>query len=122
MSSQRIFPSADFFQPRAVDQDPIRSVVTESPDGVVVAWHLLPGQSIAAHTHPKGHDHWVILGGQGLYRVDAAGEVREIKAGDIVVAPSGAVHGVLCIGDEPLRFISVVAPAEAGYALLEQPA
>jgi oxalate decarboxylase/phosphoglucose isomerase-like protein (cupin superfamily) len=35
-----------------------------------------------------------------------------------VVAPRGCVHGVLNHGDEPLRFISVVSPASAGYERL----
>lgn len=41
-----------------------------------------------------------------------------IVAGDVVVARTGNVHGVLNTGDEPLRFISVVSPGSAGYELV----
>jgi mannose-6-phosphate isomerase-like protein (cupin superfamily) len=41
--------------------------------------------------------------------------VGAIAAGDVAIAPMGSVHGVVNIGSEPLVFISVVSPAEAGY-------
>lgn len=116
MNPTRIFPSAEFMQPS--DGDPIRSVVVETPDSVVVAWHVKPGQRIAAHVHPAGQDTWTILSGQGEYQVEASGTSRPIKAGDVAVAYTGAVHGVYNNGTEPLRFISVVSPASAGYELL----
>ena len=39
---------------------------------------------------------------------------QAIEAGD-VVATVDAVHGLQNMGSEPLSFISIVAPAEAGY-------
>ncbi|MFM2430888.1 MAG: hypothetical protein RLZZ511_2101 [Cyanobacteriota bacterium] len=109
----RIFKSADWFQPS--EGEPIRSVITESEFAVVVAWYIQPGQAIAAHIHPHGQDTWTILSGQGEYYLDAAGSQQLIQAGDVVIAPQGAIHGVFNSGAGPLTFISVVAPAEAGY-------
>jgi oxalate decarboxylase/phosphoglucose isomerase-like protein (cupin superfamily) len=40
-----------------------------------------------------------------------------IKAGDVVIAPRGAVHGVFNHGTEPLIFAAVVSPAESGFEL-----
>ncbi len=117
MNTTRIFKSADSFQP-TVEGDPIRSVVTESTDAVVVAWFLLPGQTIAAHIHPHGQDTWTILTGKGDYTIESSGTTQAIVAGDVVVAPIGAVHGVKNVGSEPLSFISVVTPADAGYKLV----
>jgi quercetin dioxygenase-like cupin family protein len=117
MSTERIFHSADHFQ--ISTGEPIRSVVTQSGEAVVVAWHVDPGQSIAAHVHPRGQDTWTILSGSGEYRLDAQGATRTLRAGDVAVAPVGCVHGVTNHGSEPLRIISVVTPADAGYALLE---
>jgi len=116
MTSERIFKSADFLQPS--DDEPIYSVVTQSADAVIVAWHLKPGQRIAAHIHPHGQDSWTILSGQGEYQLAASGTTHSIVAGDVVVAPTGAVHGVYNSGSEILSFISVVAPAEAGFQLI----
>ncbi len=118
MSQTRIFNSAEFFQPTDADE-PIRSVITESPQAVVVAWYVNPGQTIPPHIHPQGQDTWTILSGQGKYYLDAMGTTQSIVAGDVVIAPIGALHGVFNIGDEPLVFISVVTPAEAGYQRME---
>jgi quercetin dioxygenase-like cupin family protein len=115
MSRERIFHSSDFFLPN--DEVPIRSVVTESDDAVVVAWYVKPNQRIAPHIHPHGQDTWTILRGNGEYYLDQKGTKKTILAGDIVVAPVGSVHGVFNNGDEPLVFISIVSPAAAGYQL-----
>ncbi len=116
MNTSRIFNSSLFLQP--TDEEPIRSVVTESKDAAVVAWYIKPGQQIAAHIHPSGQDTWTILAGQGDYYLDQNGATQAIIAGDVVIAPVGCVHGVFNSGQEPLVFISVVSPAEAGYQLL----
>jgi quercetin dioxygenase-like cupin family protein len=115
MNPTRLFNSSDFFQP--TDGEPIRSVVTESKEAVIVAWYLKPGQEIPAHIHPNGQDTWTILSGKGSYYLDEAKTKTSIGAGDVVIAPTGCVHGVFNTGDEPLRFISVVSPADAGYQL-----
>lgn len=116
MKSQRVYKSGEHMQPS--DGDPLRSVVLESEHAVIVAWHVAPGQSIAAHTHPGGQDTWTILSGHGRYQTDEQGSFVDVAPGDVVVARRGEVHGVLCTGHEPLLFISVVAPRDAGYVPL----
>ena len=113
MSGQRIFSSGDFLQ--ISSGEPIRAVVTESREAVVVAWIVLQGQTIAAHVHPQGQDTWTVLSGRGEYRLDAQGATRSLAPGDIAVAPVGAVHGAFNPHAEPLIFVSVVTPADAGY-------
>ncbi|NJO73736.1 MAG: cupin domain-containing protein [Leptolyngbyaceae cyanobacterium RM1_406_9] len=109
----RIFNSSQFLQP--ADEEPIRSVITESKDATVVAWYVKAGQEISPHLHPNGQDTWTILKGSGKYYLDKTGAMGAIAAGDVVIAPVGCVHGVLNDGDQPLIFISVVSPADAGY-------
>jgi quercetin dioxygenase-like cupin family protein len=72
MSPKRLFKVTDFLQP--ADGEPIRSVITESADSAVVAWHVKPGLHISAHVHPDGQDTWTILSGCGEYRLSANGE------------------------------------------------
>lgn len=112
----RTFDSQQFMQPS--EGDPIRSVVVQTEHAVVVAWHVRPGQRIAAHVHPHGQDTWTVLSGTGQYQVDASGDVRTLVPGDIAVAYANCVHGVFNHGSEPLTFISVVSPSEAGYELV----
>jgi quercetin dioxygenase-like cupin family protein len=115
MTASRIFCSTDFFQ--ATDGEPIRSVVTQSKAAAVVAWYLKQGQEIPRHVHPQGQDTWTLLAGKGHYYLDTNGTTRPIVAGDVVVAHAGEVHGVVNDDPEPLVFISVVSPADAGYQL-----
>lgn len=117
MTEQRIFTSSEFFQSSA--GDPIRSVIIESPEATIVAWYIQPQQEIPAHIHPHGQDTWTILSGQGEYYLDRTGAKRSIVKGDIVIAPTGSVHGVFNNGEEPLIFISVVSPSTAGYQLVD---
>jgi quercetin dioxygenase-like cupin family protein len=117
LNIERIFQSSQFLQPH--DGEPIRSVVTESADAIVVAWYILPQQEIPAHIHPHGQDTWMVLSGRGDYYLDRAGNKKSISVGDIVIAPTGSVHGVFNTENEPLIFISIVSPATAGYELLE---
>jgi hypothetical protein len=64
MALNRIFTSAEFMQPTAGIGEPIRSVITQSAEAVIVAWHVNPGRRIAAHDHPHGQDTWTVLLGQ----------------------------------------------------------
>lgn len=116
MDLKRIFKAGDFMQPST--GEPIRSVVLESQHSVIVAWHVKTGQVIAPHTHPTGQDTWTILSGRGRYQTDELGHCIDIEPGDIVVALQNQVHGVTCTSEEPLQFVSVVAPTESGYVPL----
>ncbi len=111
--TQRVFVVADHLQPSEVE--PIRSVVRETSDAVIVAWTVKPGQRIKPHVHPAGQDTWTVISGVGEYQVDASGTTLKLKAGDIAVAPTGAVHGLLNTGQEDFVFVSVVCPALAGF-------
>jgi quercetin dioxygenase-like cupin family protein len=115
VSTQRVFKVADHLQ--ANDGEPIRSVVHATDDAAIVAWTVKPGQRISPHVHPSGQDTWTILEGEGDYQLDPAGQTVRIAAGDVVVAPTGAVHGVLNTGTQALVFVSVVSPALSGYEL-----
>lgn len=119
MSASRHFKVAEFLQP--ADGEPIRSVITESPDAVVVAWYVKPGQRLSPHSHPQGQDVWTVLAGSGEYQQTGDGASQHITAGDVLVAHRGEIHGVYNNGSEPLIFVSVVSPAAAGFELLETP-
>lgn len=113
MSTQRVFRVGDHLQPN--EGEPVRSVVHATEDAAVVAWTVQPGQRLSPHVHPNGQDTWTVLEGEGDYQLDEAGRVQRIQAGDVVVAPKGAVHGVLGTGARPLIILSVVCPALSGY-------
>ena len=91
MSTHRIFKVADRLQ--ADDGEPVRSVMHATYDAAIVTW--------------------TTLAGEGDYRIDAAGQTLRIAAGDVVVAPNGAVQGVLNTGAHAFRSRS--APARSRW-------
>ena len=115
--AKRIYPIADFVRPS--DDKPIRSVVSSTDESAVIVWHANPGQEIAAHTHPNGQDTWTVISGEADY-YEGDGAVRRIKVGDIAIARPDQVHGAYNCGTIPFIFVSVVAPANAGYAAAER--
>ena len=116
----RIHHSCDHFISNS--GDPLRTVISSSADCTIIAWHLEPGQTIGDHIHPQGQDTWTVLAGNGDYRLDAAGASTPIGAGDVVIAEARQVHGVTNTGSQPLRFISIVCPLQAGYEAHVKPA
>ena len=113
----RIFSVAEYVQPS--EGEPIRSVVLETRDSIIVVWHVHPGQEIAAHIHPHGQDTWTVLSGMADY-FQGNGIVRALREGEIAVARPGQVHGARNTGTEPFVFVSVVASANAGFVLAER--
>lgn len=108
----RIFDAQAHMRPNS--QQAERTVIAQSTEATVVGWHLLPGQRIEPHRHPHGQDTWVVLEGAAEYFL-GDGDVRIVAEGDIVIAHAGEAHGARNIGAGPFIFVSVVAPAEAGY-------
>jgi quercetin dioxygenase-like cupin family protein len=108
----RVFSVAAHAQPST--GEPIRSVVLETAESVIVVWHLLPGQEITPHIHPQGQDTWTVLSGEAEY-IQGGGIVSVLHQGDIAVAKNNQVHGAKNIGNEPFVFVSVVSPSGAGY-------
>lgn len=82
----RIFSVAEYVQPS--EGEPIRSVVLETRDSIIVVWHVHPGQEIAAHIHPHGQDTWTVLSGMADY-FQGNGIVRALREGEIAVARPG---------------------------------
>jgi len=114
--TERIFKHSDFLRP--AELEPIRSEITSSKDASISAWIVKPGQTLALHIHPNGQDTWIVLSGSGHYVLDAQGSKRMIQAGDVVVAQAGEMHGVINSGNEPLTFVSVLSPPDAGLELI----
>lgn len=116
-TATRIFSVSEFSRPS--DGEPIRSVVLETAESVIVVWYVRPGQEIAAHVHPHGQDTWTVISGSADYYL--GNSVTKLKAGEIAVAKPGQVHGAINSGSElPFVFVSVVAPGSAGFALAQK--
>ena len=71
---------------------------------------LEPGQSQKAHTHADQDKIYVVLEGRGRFSLD--GVESALEAGELIVAPAGAAHGVVNDSGARLLLVVVVAPPQ----------
>jgi mannose-6-phosphate isomerase-like protein (cupin superfamily) len=69
---------------------------------------LAPGQSTAAHYHPRAEEIYYLLSGQGLMTI--GDESREVTPGDAIAIPPASPHTILNTGSEDLVFLCMCAP------------
>ena len=70
---------------------------------------LEPGCSIGFHIHDKDAELFYILKGTAQY--DDNGTVREVKAGDVTLCPTGTGHGIANRTDETVELVAVIVYA-----------
>ena len=93
-----------------------KTILLETSDAIIAVWYVMTGQEIEAHIHPKGQDTWIVLEGNAIYYT-GDGVNKPISKGQVVVARPGEIHGVMNTSNEPLIFVSVLSPRDAGYKL-----
>jgi mannose-6-phosphate isomerase-like protein (cupin superfamily) len=67
------------------------------------------GGRTIAHYHRTTEELYFFTAGRG--RMALGDEEREVSAGDCVVIPPGAIHGLVNAGDEPLVLLCCCSPA-----------
>ena len=67
------------------------------------------GGRTVAHYHRVTEELYFFTAGRG--RMTLGDDEREVGAGDCVVIPPGAVHGLVNTGEEPLVLLCCCAPA-----------
>lgn len=68
-----------------------------------------PGQAHALHAHEGMDKLYTVIEGEGVFLL--ADRELAMRAGDLLVAPSGVPHGVRNPGPERLLVLAVLAPA-----------
>ena len=80
----------------------------ESPRLLVGLNAFEPGQSHAVHAHEGMDKLYYVIEGAGLFVLD--GVERPMRAGELLVAPGSAPHGVTNNGPDRLLVLAVLAP------------
>ena len=78
-------------------------------------WELDQGVTEGNHIHQEPRpleEVYYFLQGEGMMTVE--GEEVPVKAGDAILVPPGANHGLLCTGTDPLKFLIIWGVPEAG--------
>lgn len=69
-------------------------------------------KSVKAHKHNHHTEHVYIVEGNGIFYLD--GKTMEVKAGDWIYIPKGAVHAVKTTSKSPMKVVSVQSPQFLG--------
>lgn len=89
-------------------------------EGEAKVWHLLEKEECMTVDHVeevmvekelkphrskvKSEEFYYILKGRGIMYID--GEEKEVFPGDLILIPSGALHGIRVVGETTLHFLS----------------
>jgi mannose-6-phosphate isomerase-like protein (cupin superfamily) len=98
----------------ANDLTELRELLHPDHDGVPLGYSLAhaviqPGRRSIRH-HLEGRSEvYYLVSGRGRMHIDA--EARDVRAGDALLIPAGAVQFLENTGDEPLEFLAIVEPA-----------
>ncbi len=69
----------------------------------VLFCELAPGSTIGYHQHAENEEIYAVLEGRGVIRVND--QVREVKAGDVILNKPGWSHGLENYSDVPLKML-----------------
>jgi quercetin dioxygenase-like cupin family protein len=69
---------------------------------------VAPGQSQKAHTHGDQDKVYVVM--EGTVRITVGDEEATFGPGEAVIAPAGAVHGLVNDGSAPATLLVLVTP------------
>jgi quercetin dioxygenase-like cupin family protein len=85
---------------------------TENEANVAVVEHTLPSGTLAAPLHRHSREDEISYVLEGAMTVLADDEVTTVPAGESVVKGRGVWHTFWNAGDEPLRFLEIIAPGD----------
>jgi quercetin dioxygenase-like cupin family protein len=77
----------------------------EGPNFAMRRFAMEPGGGMPRHTNTVEHEQYV-LGGKA--RIGIAGEIFEVKKGDVVFIPENVPHWYQNTGDETFEFLCIV--------------
>ena len=80
-------------------------VLADDPEHKVKKIIIHPGKRLSLQRHHRRNEHWFILYGEAIVTIGK--EELNLKAGQSIDIPQGALHRILNAGTETLAFIEV---------------
>ena len=96
-SNNEVVNLGDILAAKPVDQSWSKRVIdTDSNSMTIIA--QMPGEGNRRHYHPDWNEWWYIVQGEWEWEID--GELKRIKAGDLVMVAKRRVHKITAVGDK----------------------
>lgn len=91
-----MYLSREFLKPVVLENGVIRTIMAYDEKIMIVRFQFKKGQVGALHSHPHTQSTYIE---SGHFEFEVSGEKYLCQAGDTLVAPSGAIHGCVCLED-----------------------
>jgi len=89
----------------------------EGPSFALRKFSMQKGGGMPRHTNTVEHEQYVL---RGHAKIGIGNDVYEVKAGDVIFIPEGAVHFYENISDEPFEFLCVIPNKEDKITIVDE--
>jgi quercetin dioxygenase-like cupin family protein len=89
----------------------------EGPNFALRRFEMQKGGGMPRHTNTVEHEQYVL---RGRARIGIGEDTFEVKAGDVVFIPEGAVHYYQNLGDEPFEFLCVIPNKQDKITIVDE--
>jgi quercetin dioxygenase-like cupin family protein len=89
----------------------------EGPNFALRKFSMQTGGGMPRHTNTVEHEQYVL---RGQARITIGEETYQVKTGDVVFIPAGAVHSYENMGEEPFEFLCIVPNKEDKITVVEE--
>ncbi len=88
----------------------------EGPNFALRRFTMQPGGGMPRHTNTVEHEQYVL---RGRATVGIGDKTYEVRAGDVVFIPEGAVHFYQNLGAEPFEFLCIIPNKEDKVTIMD---
>lgn len=89
----------------------------EGPNFALRKFSMQPGGGMPRHTNSVEHEQYVL---RGEARIGIGEETFEVKQGDVVFIPQGAIHYYENTGSEPFEFLCIIPNQEDRITIVDE--
>ncbi len=89
----------------------------EGPNFALRRFTMQKGGGMPRHTNTVEHEQYVL---RGRARIGIGAETHEVKAGDVVFIPEGAIHFYQNMGEEPFEFLCIIPNKEDKITIVDE--
>jgi quercetin dioxygenase-like cupin family protein len=89
----------------------------EGPNFALRKFSMQRGGGMPRHTNTVEHEQYVL---RGEATITIGDETHQVKAGDVVFIPEGAIHSYENTGDEPFEFLCIIPNREDKITIVEE--
>jgi quercetin dioxygenase-like cupin family protein len=89
----------------------------EGPNFALRKFSMQKGGGMPRHTNTLEHEQYVL---RGKATITINDETYQVKTGDVVFIPEGAIHSYENIGEEPFEFLCIIPNKEDKITIVDE--